>query len=132
MDEIIHERASSLGYNHLQKLFVSSPINLANKAISNTLANTKLTIALNLMRILREGPLVSFNGSPTVSPITAAACSSVFFAGFLMHEKGTLTNLSLEISTWIGLSIRSSSYPASIIFFALSQAPPVLLLAIAI
>lgn len=29
------------------------------------------------MRIFKDGPEVSFKGSPTVSPITAALCSSV-------------------------------------------------------
>lgn len=45
--------------------------------LSYTPANTKEKIALNLMRIFKEGPEVSFRGSPTVSPITAALCSSV-------------------------------------------------------
>lgn len=34
-------------------------------------------MADNFMRILIDGPEVSFNGSPTVSPTTAALCSSV-------------------------------------------------------
>ena len=34
--------------------------------------NTSEVIAINLIKILIEGPLVSFKGSPTVSPITAA------------------------------------------------------------
>jgi hypothetical protein len=34
--------------------------------------NTKEVIADNLMRMLMDGPDVSFNGSPTVSPTTAA------------------------------------------------------------
>ena len=33
---------------------------------------TKLTIAITLIRIFIEGPEVSLNGSPTVSPTTAA------------------------------------------------------------
>ena len=33
---------------------------------------TREVIAINLIRMLIDGPLVSFNGSPTVSPITAA------------------------------------------------------------
>jgi hypothetical protein len=63
------------------------------------------------MRILIEGPLVSFKGSPTVSPITAAWCSSVPFPLVYL----SITNLS-----------------ASINFLALSHAPPVLLAEIAI
>lgn len=34
--------------------------------------NTRDNIAINFIKMLRLGPLVSFNGSPTVSPITAA------------------------------------------------------------
>jgi len=54
--------------------------------------------------MLRAGPEVSFNGSPTVSPITAALCSLVPF--FLMVP-------SLAVY-----------YPDSMYFLALSQAPP--------
>jgi hypothetical protein len=39
----------------------------------------KETIAESLIRIFNEGPDVSFNGSPTVSPTTAALCGSDFF-----------------------------------------------------
>jgi hypothetical protein len=34
-------------------------------------------IAESFIKILIEGPLVSLRGSPTVSPTTAALCSSV-------------------------------------------------------
>jgi len=57
--------------------------------------------------MLREGPEVSFNGSPTVSPITPAVCSDVPFPnGFLVTS--------------------SNNYPLSMYFLALSQAPPAL------
>jgi hypothetical protein len=36
----------------------------------------KEKIADNLTKMLRAGPEVSFKGSPIVSPITAALCSS--------------------------------------------------------
>ena len=36
------------------------------------LQKTKDKMAINLIKMLRLGPLVSFKGSPTVSPITAA------------------------------------------------------------
>lgn len=62
-------------------------------------------MALNLTRMLREGPEVSLRGSPTVSPITAALCSSEPF--FL-------------------ISPSTSYYPDSMYFLALSQAPPAL------
>jgi len=74
-------------------------------------AKTKDKMADNLMRMFKEGPEVSFKGSPTVSPITAALCSSEPF--FL------ITSPSLN-------------FPDSIYFLALSQAPPVLELEIAI
>jgi len=73
--------------------------------------NTKLRIAINLIKILRDGPEVSFNGSPTVSPITAALCSSDPF--FLV-------------------TLLMTNYPDSIYFLALSHAPPELLIEIAI
>ena len=39
--------------------------------------NTTATIVINLIKILIEGPEVSLNGSPTVSPTTAALCASL-------------------------------------------------------
>ena len=73
--------------------------------------NTTDRIALSLIRMFRLGPEVSFRGSPTVSPITAAR--------------------------WISLPFRTTSplkliRPAYMYFFALSQAPPVLEAEIAI
>ncbi len=38
----------------------------------NNGANTKETTVISLMRMLMDGPEVSLNGSPTVSPTTAA------------------------------------------------------------
>lgn len=61
--------------------------------------------------MLRAGPEVSFNGSPTVSPTTAALCSSVPLA------------LTFPPIT---------NYPPSMYFLALSQAPPALALEVAI
>lgn len=55
------------------------------------------------MRIFNDGPEVSFNGSPTVSPITAALWTSDPFYYY---------------SPFINI------FPPSIYFFALSQAPP--------
>jgi len=42
------------------------------------LPKTTETIALSLIKIFKEGPLVSFKGSPTVSPVTAALCGPEF------------------------------------------------------
>jgi len=39
--------------------------------------NINEVIADSFIKMLIEGPLVSFKGSPTVSPTTAALCSSV-------------------------------------------------------
>ena len=39
-------------------------------------AMTNATTDINFNRILSEGPEVSLNGSPTVSPTTAALCGS--------------------------------------------------------
>ena len=40
---------------------------------------TSEKMAMSLMRMFREGPEVSLSGSPTVSPITAAAWAGVCF-----------------------------------------------------
>ena len=45
----------------------SNPPMFTNKG-----ANTTATIVINLIKILIDGPEVSLNGSPTVSPTTAA------------------------------------------------------------
>ena len=94
---------------------VSSPSRewLNQAVLSKNLAKTNETIAESLMRIFNDGPLVSFNGSPTVSPITAASCAGVPFP------------YTIAGSPTVNL-------PASINFLALSQAPPVLLAEIAI
>ncbi|MNF06801.1 hypothetical protein D3C80_2068350 [compost metagenome] len=41
-------------------------------------AMTNETIDINLIRMFIEGPEVSLNGSPTVSPVTEALCGSDF------------------------------------------------------
>jgi hypothetical protein len=48
------------------------------RAVGQTkaLANTRLTIVITLRRMFIAGPDVSLNGSPTVSPTTAALCGS--------------------------------------------------------
>ena len=43
-------------------------------------AITMATMLISLIRILRLGPEVSLNGSPTVSPTTVALCTSAAFA----------------------------------------------------
>lgn len=47
-------------------------------------ANTSDSTAISLIRMLSEGPDVSFNGSPMVSPITAALCGSEPFGPRLL------------------------------------------------
>jgi hypothetical protein len=61
------------------------------------IAITMLTIDMSLMRMFSEGPEVSLNGSPTVSPTIVAL--------------------------WFSLPL-PPKWPSSIIFFALSHAPP--------
>ena len=69
-------------------------------------------MAISLTKIFKAGPDVSFNGSPTVSPTTAALWISDPF---------------LTISPYWSLIA-----PLSIYFLALSHAPPVLAAEIAI
>lgn len=90
------------------------PTEHCNKAVlSKNPAKIKEKIADNLTKMLRAGPEVSFKGSPMVSPITAALCSSVPFP--LVYP-----------------SLEEMKCPASMYFLALSQAPPELAEEIAI
>lgn len=43
---------------------------------TNSGANTSETTVISLISMFRDGPEVSLNGSPTVSPVTAALCAS--------------------------------------------------------
>lgn len=71
---------------------------------TNKGANTNVIVANNLISTCKLGPAVSLNGSPTVSPTTAALCASDLFPPYC---------------------------PVSINFFALSHAPPPLFINIA-
>lgn len=51
-----------------------------DQAIAINGAITKATTLINLTRIFNDGPAVSLNGSPTVSPTTAALCASEPFS----------------------------------------------------
>jgi hypothetical protein len=86
-------------------------VHYKNAVLSKNPTKMSEKMAESLMRMLRAGPEVSFNGSPTVSPITAALCSGDPF--FLWTPSIT-------------------SYPLSMNFLALSQAPPELAEATAI
>ena len=69
-------------------------------------------IAISFIRMFSDGPEVSFSGSPTVSPTTAAWwADEPFLRGY----------------PWSSLRA-----PLSIYFLALSQAPPVLAAEVAI
>lgn len=72
--------------------------------VEKYLQKTNDNIAINFIKIFKLGPLVSFNGSPTVSPITAALW--IYDPFFTVSPFYTII-------------------PASIYFLALSQAPPV-------
>jgi hypothetical protein len=50
-----------------------------NEVLTNPYINTSEIIAINLIKIFKDGPEVSLSGSPTVSPITAALCYSECF-----------------------------------------------------
>src|SRR5690606_33589528 len=63
-------------------------------------AMTREIIVINLIKMLRDGPEVSLNGSPTVSPTTHALCASEPF--FCVSPESL-----------------STSMPASTYFFAL-------------
>merc|ERR1719201_300018 len=71
------------------------------------------TMDMSLMRMLRAGPDVSLNGSPTVSPTTHASYH-VFFIGCASEPSAFLTLERPFVPSF-------SQY-----FFALSQAPPAL------
>merc|ERR1719258_209269 len=71
------------------------------------------TMDINLMRMLRAGPDVSLNGSPTVSPTTHASYH-VFFMGWASEPSAFLTLERPFVPSF-------SQY-----FFALSRAPPAL------
>ena len=71
--------------------------------LMNAPPKTREVMAMSLIRMLIEGPLVSFMGSPTVSPTTAALWAS-------------------ECFRWTSPS--TISRPASMYFLALSHAPP--------
>merc|ERR1711966_482995 len=43
----------------------------------NSGARTRIVVDSNLMTTCNAGPAVSLNGSPTVSPVTAALCASL-------------------------------------------------------
>mmetsp|Transcript_10227 Transcript_10227/g.12202 ORF Transcript_10227/g.12202 Transcript_10227/m.12202 type:complete len:259 (-) Transcript_10227:1517-2293(-) len=67
-------------------------------------AITSETTLMSFIRMLSDGPEVSLNGSPTVSPTTTALYSSVFF----------------------GCLVSGCNMPLPTYFLALSQAPPAL------
>jgi len=60
-----------LSGSHSQNILKSRPPCVAKNG-----AKTSDSTAISLMRMLSDGPDVSFNGSPMVSPITAALCGS--------------------------------------------------------
>src|SRR3989338_6478161 len=70
---------------------------LAEEDQMNNAANARVSVENSLMSTWSEGPAVSLNGSPTVSPVTAAWCA--------------------------GLRLPPCA-PVSMYFLALYQAPP--------
>mmetsp|Transcript_11980 Transcript_11980/g.51407 ORF Transcript_11980/g.51407 Transcript_11980/m.51407 type:complete len:315 (-) Transcript_11980:143-1087(-) len=91
-------------------------------------AKTSEMMAMSFMRMLSAGPEVSFRGSPTVSPTTAALWHSPplrWRTGTITGVPSMLRNVSPVTSSILGMSMTSP--PFSTNFLALSQAPPVLL-----
>src|ERR1044071_3032484 len=82
----------------------SQGVNAGDQPTNNG-ASTSVMVLRSLINTCRLGPAVSLNGSPTVSPTTAALCVSDPFPPYC---------------------------PISINFLALSQAPPLLLRNVAI
>ena len=70
-----HEKESAETDPRLtSQYFLFSSFYLEIPAMKGAMTND--TIDINLMRIFIEGPEVSLNGSPTVSPVTDALCGS--------------------------------------------------------
>mmetsp|Transcript_5806 Transcript_5806/g.19190 ORF Transcript_5806/g.19190 Transcript_5806/m.19190 type:complete len:336 (-) Transcript_5806:574-1581(-) len=89
-------------------------------------AKTREMMAMSFIRMFKAGPLVSFRGSPTVSPITAALWHSPplrWRVGTNTGVPSMLRTTSPVTSSILGISITRP--PFSTNFFALSQAPPV-------
>lgn len=126
-------------YLFLQKILKSRPPWVAKKG-----ANTSDSTAMSLMRMFRDGPDVSFSGSPMVSPITAALCGSEPFGPRVLacSEAPAYTNTTQNLHYHSRLkkllihpketqvkritSLIFDKLLTSIYFLALSHAPPVL------
>src|SRR5438046_3536187 len=78
-------------------------------------ASTSVMVLRSLISTCSDGPAVSLNGSPTVSPTTPALCGSLF----LPSTVPVVARRSI-----ISPSSLTRRYPASIYFLALSHAPP--------
>lgn len=63
---------STISVQHLYFVYLYIIILFYSRPEPNSGANTTETIVISLIRILIEGPDVSLNGSPTVSPTTVA------------------------------------------------------------
>ena len=69
MKEVAHPNHKlSIKKEKIYRYAKSKPPYFKNKG-----TNTKLTTAVSFNKMFNPGPDVSFNGSPTVSPMTAAA-----------------------------------------------------------
>jgi hypothetical protein len=74
-------------HHHHNNLLVMIPPFLTKKD-----PNTREVMADNLIKMLIEGPDVSFKGSPTVSPITAALCASECFLKMYLSSPSSSPN----------------------------------------
>ena len=100
-------------------------------------AKTRDSTAISLMRMLSDGPDVSFNGSPMVSPITAALCGSDPLgprdlacseapACFQKNKFRAYSHYKPGVHHAHQITSKAHSIYTSIYFLALSHAPPVL------
>ena len=80
-------------------------------------AKIRERIAISFMRMFKLGPEVSFKVSPTVSPTTAALCSSVPFIFLLSKNFLALSQappeLELEIAIYTALTKAPGKIPAT-------------------
>ena len=86
---------------------------LSSQPLPKDPAKTKERMAINFMRMFKEGPLVSFKGSPTVSPTTAALCSSVFFIFWLSKNFLALSQAPPELELEIAICTAEMSDPGN-------------------
>src|SRR3970282_2528180 len=72
LDIHLHEKSAPVPFGRRISAFAPRA-----RAQMSSGARTRVIVDRSFTRMWREGPAVSLNGSPTVSPTTAALCCSV-------------------------------------------------------